>query len=299
MDKPSYVVVKSASEAKPNQLNMVFSANDPIDIQFGKESAEGGKEAMSALRVMVQEANENKLDAIVTGPLNKSTIDIKGFNGHTAFLAQVFGSTNYIMMMVSDELKMGLVTDHLPLKQVAENLSTEKIIAAIKIMNSALKTDFGIVKPKIAVLGLNPHAGDNGLLGDEEKVIIKPAVDAMYQEGIFCFGPYSADGFFGMHTFNQFDGVLAMYHDQGLIPFKYMSFADGVNYTAGLKTVRTSPDHGTAYDIAGKGIADPQSFINAIYTAITISKQRKETADLKENPLNFSELRRERFRLEL
>jgi 4-hydroxythreonine-4-phosphate dehydrogenase len=248
---------------------------------------------------MVQEANEGKLDGIVTAPLNKSTIDLKGFAGHTAFLATAFNSTEYLMLMVSDDIKVGLVTDHIPLNRVSEQLSSEKIKKALVTMNNSLKTDFGITKPMIAVLGLNPHAGDNDLLGEEENKIIKPAVEQVYNEGIFCFGPYSPDGFFGMRNFNNFDGVLAMYHDQGLIPFKYMSFADGVNYTAGLSIVRTSPDHGTAYDIAGKGIADQQSFINAVFTAVNIVNQRREIAELTSNPLKFSELRRERFRLEL
>lgn len=302
IQEPVYNLIKSAEEAKQGKLNLIITSSDEIEYKPGNADNQTGKEAFLALERMVQDAGSGKLDAIVTAPIDKSTIklpDGKEFTGHTGYIASKLDETNYMMFLVSDDLKVGLVTEHVPLAAIASVLTKEKIVAKINLMNNSLRDDFGIRKPRIAVLGLNPHAGDKGLLGKEEKDTIEPAIQTAYKDGIMVFGPYPADGFFGAGQYKQFDGVLALYHDQGLIPFKLMAFEDGVNYTSGLKIVRTSPDHGTAYDIAGKNIASPESFRKAIYTAISIFNQRNLNHELAKNPLPFSELKRERFRLEL
>lgn len=301
MDKPSYVQVKDISEIKGNQLNLIASSNEVFEVQFGKsENTEAaGKEAFAALSRMMKDVKEGKLHAIVTAPLDKSNIKIEGgFTGHTGYITRETGAEESLMILYNEELKVGLLTEHLALSEVPKSINKETIVSKLKIASAALKRDFGIVKPKIAVLGLNPHNGDGGVMGKEESQIIEPAIKQAVSEGVFCFGPYSADGFFGKKLFHQFDLVLAMYHDQGLIPFKSIAFEDGINYTAGLDIVRTSPDHGTAYDIAGKNIADPLSFVNAVFEAIDIYHKRTEEDHLKENPLGYTEFRRERFRLE-
>ena len=298
-EKPSYTLIKDISEARPNQLNLIASSNDPFEIQFGIASEAAGKEAFMAINRMMQDAKAGKLHGIVTAPVDKSTIKIEqGFTGHTGFITQSFGQQQSLMVLFNDDIRVGLVTEHLPISKVSSAISKDIIIAKLRIANECLKKDFGIVKPKIAVLGLNPHNGDNGTMGSEENDIIIPAVKEAYGQDIFCFGPYSADGFFGMKNYLQFDMVLAMYHDQGLIPFKSMAFEDGVNYTAGLPVVRTSPDHGTGYNIAGKACASPLSFTNAVFAAIDIYHQRNETGELKTNPLGMTDFKRERFRLE-
>ena len=234
---------------------------------------------------------------MVTAPINKDNMKQAGFNfpGHTEYLAQKFGNQGHLMFMISDSLKVAVVSGHEPLKSVSSNLSSDKILNKLRIMNKSLKQDFGIRKPRIAVLGLNPHAGENGVLGAEEKDIISPTIKKAFDDNIFAFGPYSADGFFGSALYTQFDAVLAMYHDQGLIPFKALAFDAGVNYTAGLPIVRTSPDHGTAYDIAGKNIASESSFRSAIYAACDILQKRREYAEITENPLpmGFSKMSRD------
>lgn len=298
-EQPSYVQVRDISEIKGNQLNLIASSNEAIEIQTGVVSETAGKEALMAIDRMLQDAAANKLHGIVTAPVDKSNIKTeKGFTGHTAYISNALGVSESLMILFNEDIRVGLLTEHLPINQVAQSVSKEKIIAKLKTATQSLKRDFGIVKPKIAVLGLNPHNGDNGTMGNEEKEIIIPAIEEAVAQGVFCFGPYSADGFFGMKSYTNFDLVLAMYHDQGLIPFKSIAFEDGVNYTAGLPVIRTSPDHGTAYDIAGKNIASPLSFINAVFSAIDIYHQRHQTDQLKANPLGFSDFRRERFRLE-
>lgn len=299
MEQPSYVLVKDISEIKGHQLNLIASSNEAFEVQMGQASEGAGKEALASIDRMLQDAKAGKLHGILTAPVDKSSIKHpEGFTGHTGYITKALGESNSLMILYNDDIRVGLLTEHLALAKVPQSITKDAIIAKLKIASDSLKKDFGIVKPKIAVLGLNPHNGDNGKMGAEEKDIIEPAVKDANEQGVFCFGPYSADGFFGMRNYHNFDMVLAMYHDQGLIPFKSMAFDDGVNYTAGLPVVRTSPDHGTAYDIAGKNCASPLSFTNALFEAIALYHQRVETSHLKENPLGYSDFRRERFRLE-
>lgn len=227
------------------------------------------------------------IDVLVTAPINKDNIQSDHFNfpGHTEYLAEKFNAKEYAMLMVSETMKMGVVTSHMPLSRVAESLSIEGILSKIRIIAKSLEQDFAISKPKIAVFGLNPHAGDNGLLGMEEKEIIIPAIAQAKKEGIIALGPYPADGFFGSEDYRKFDAILAMYHDQGLIPFKLASFERGVNYTAGLPVIRTSPSHGTAYSLAGEDKASPESFRQALYLAIDIFKSREIYKEISKNPL--------------
>lgn len=299
MEKPSYVLIKDITEIKGNQLNLIASSNEAFEVQFGQSTQAGGKEAFAAIERMMVDAKAGKLHAMVTAPLDKSNIETpKGFSGHTGYITEELGMDASLMMLYSEDIRVGLLTEHLALADVPKSISKESILTKLKIATESLKRDFGITKPKIAVLGLNPHNGDKGVMGKEELDIIEPAIKQANSEGIFCFGPYSADGFFGKKSYAKFDMVLAMYHDQGLIPFKSIAFDDGINYTAGLPVIRTSPDHGTGYDIAGKNIAYPLSFTNAVFEAIDIYHKRHETDHLNDNPLGYSEFRRERFRLE-
>ncbi|NEU69781.1 4-hydroxythreonine-4-phosphate dehydrogenase PdxA [Spirosoma agri] len=258
------------------------------DIQPGQVTADAGQAALACLQRAVDDLKEGKLDALVTAPINKYNIqsDEFKFPGHTEYLAQEFGVDDNLMFLVSERLRVGVVTGHVPLGRVRQNVTKERISQKLSLMMASLRQDFGIEKPKIAVLGLNPHAGEEGLLGNEEQDIIKPVIAEWRNKGQMVFGPYPADGFFGTRGYLKFDAVLAMYHDQGLIPFKAIAFEDGVNFTAGMPAVRTSPDHGTAYDIAGKNLADETSMLQAIYTAIDVARQRKEFADLEENSLS-------------
>ena len=292
--------IKSVDQANPKKSNLVVCWEEEVEIKIGEANQTGGKYAFKSLEMAVKDLKEGKLNALVTAPLNKNMVnnELLPFKGHTEYLAQQANTHDYIMFLISNDLKVGLVTGHVPLKEVSSKLSKELILKKIKLMNDSLKNDFGISKPKIAVLGLNPHAGDAGLLGNEEKDIIEPAVKSAQDEGMIVYGPYPADGFFGSKQFTKFDAVLAMYHDQGLIPFKYFAFEDGVNYTAGLPFIRTSPDHGTAYNIAGKNIADESSMRNALFAAIDLYFTRNNIAEWKENPLPFSNLRKERFRMD-
>jgi 4-hydroxythreonine-4-phosphate dehydrogenase len=292
--------IKSVDQANPKKSNLVVCWEEEIEIKIGEANQTGGKYAFKSLEMAVKDLKGGKLNALVTAPLNKNMVnnELLPFKGHTEYLAQQANVHDYIMFLVSNDLKVGLVTGHVPLKEVSSKLSKDLVLKKIKLMNDSLKNDFGITKPKIAVLGLNPHAGDAGLLGSEEKDIIEPAVKTAQEEGMIVYGPYPADGFFGSKQFNKFDAVLAMYHDQGLIPFKYFAFEDGVNYTAGLPFIRTSPDHGTAYNIAGKNIADESSMRNALFAAIDLYYTRNNIAEWKENPLPFSNLRKERFRMD-
>ncbi|GAB2566338.1 4-hydroxythreonine-4-phosphate dehydrogenase PdxA [Spirosoma areae] len=257
------------------------------DIQPGQVTPEAGQAALSCLQRAVDDLKDGKLDALVTAPINKYNIQSEEFTfpGHTEYLAQEFGVPDNLMFMVSETLRVGVVTGHVPLGRVRQNITRERIAQKLMLMMQSLKQDFGIEKPKIAVLGLNPHAGEEGLLGNEENDIIKPLIADWNNKGEMVFGPYPADGFFGTRAYKKFDAVLAMYHDQGLIPFKAIAFEEGVNFTAGMPAVRTSPDHGTAYDIAGKNLADETSMLQAIYTAIDVARHRKEFLELEAGAL--------------
>ena len=279
--------IREAREAHQNKVNLINCWPDAIRITPGQPSAEGGQYALLSLECMVNDAKEGKLDAMVTAPIDKHTIQSETFKfpGHTEYLAHAFGGVDTLMFLAGEDFKIGVVTGHIPLKDVAGKITKELILKKIKMMNKSLKIDFGVRKPKIAVLGLNPHAGDGGLLGNEEIELIAPAIELAKKEDLVVYGPYPADGFFGAHTYHSFDGILAMYHDQGLIPFKYANFEKGVNFTAGLPVVRTSPDHGTAYNIAGKNEANEQSFREAVYLACEIVKNRNLYAEVNKNPL--------------
>lgn len=269
-------VVSSAKDAHQKRVNIVNCLPENVYVEPGQANAESAKAAMTSLSKAVEELKAGYIDVLVTGPINKRAMSGEGFGfpGHTEYLENEFGVEEVAMLMVSDRLKVGVVTGHIPLKEVSSQITSEKILSKLRLMKSSLQRDFGVDAPKIAVLGLNPHCGDGGLLGDEEQQIILPALKAANEEGIMAFGPYSSDGFFGLGNYAKFDAVLAMYHDQGLIPFKAIAFEDGVNYTAGLPVVRTSPDHGTAYEMAGKDMADPRSMKSAIYAAIDIYNNR-------------------------
>lgn len=288
LDKESihFNYINKAEEAKSGKLNLIDACSDEINVEFGVPTKESGLAAYQSLEKAVQDLKAGVIDALVTAPINKDNIQSETFNfpGHTEYLASADGG-EALMFMVSDKVNIAVVTGHIPISSVAENLSIGKIVAKLKIINQTLKNDFSIQKPKIAVLGLNPHAGDNGLLGKEDLEIIKPAIEKANQMDVFCQGPYPADGFFGNSGYLQFDAVLAMYHDQGLIPFKTIAFGEGTNFTAGLSFIRTSPDHGTGYDIAGKGVADSSSMLTAIFKAIDIAKNRKMNIELSSNKM--------------
>jgi 4-hydroxythreonine-4-phosphate dehydrogenase len=272
--------VKNVQQASTKKLNLVNLSDEEIKIEVGVPSEVGGKMAERALTIACNDLKNNLIDAIVTAPVNKSTIQSQTFKfaGHTEFFSAQFNAHGTMMLMVAENLKVGFATNHFPINEASKILTTELILRKIMILNHSLTKDFLCTHPKIAVLALNPHAGDNGLLGKEEIEIIKPAISQAFEQNINAFGPFSADGFFASGQNKQFDAVLAMYHDQGMIPFKLLAFEGGVNFTAGLPIVRTSPAHGTGYDIAGKNIANPDSMRNAIYLAIDILNNRKTTS---------------------
>lgn len=281
--KVQFNIVSSAAEARWGKINLVECSD--VKPTPGIASKEGGKAAVEALEKAVADLKDGALGAIVTAPFDKEMAQSEefSFTGHTEFMASHFEGEP-MMIMCSDRLRVGLVTIHIPVAEVSKNISKEKIVESLTTLRQSLKEDFGIVEPRIAVLALNPHAGEGGMLGSEEQEIIKPAIVEAFESGILAFGPFPADGLFAAGGYTKYDAVLAMYHDQGLTPFKTLS-PDGVNFTAGLSVVRTSPDHGTAYDIAGKGVADPQSMRNAIYTAIDIVRNRREWERWNRNPL--------------
>lgn len=283
----NFMSVKDADEVKSKKINVVSTWEDEPEIEFGKSNELGGKYAYLSLEKATQDLAVNKIDVLVTAPISKEGIMKAGFQfiGHTEYLADKAGVDEALMIMVSDNLRVALVTTHMPLKEVSETLTREKVQNKIKQLDQVLKVDFGIQRPKIAVLGFNPHAGENGKMGDEEAKVILPAVNNVKADGILAFGPYPSDGFFGSAARSKFDGILAMYHDQGLTPFKALAFDSGVNYTAGLPIVRTSPDHGTAFDIAGQDKASADSFRAAIYTAMDIYRNRKQHREINANPL--------------
>ena len=290
---PDYVFtnVKDAQSATARKFNILNIINEEVKIDIGKSTPVAGELALKALDIAVDDIKKGEIDALVTAPINKKNIQSEAFKfpGHTEYLTKKFGSEDSLMMMVCDRIRIGIVTSHLPLRDVPKTITKELLLKKINILNNSLKRDFGIRMPKIAVLALNPHAGDNGVNGSEDQDVVIPAINEAMQNGILCFGSYPADGFFGSSEFNNFDGVLALYHDQGLIPFKLMSFTEGVNFTAGLPYVRTSPAHGTGYEIAGKDVASSQSFRNAVYLACDILNNRAEYDQLMKNPLGFTQ----------
>lgn len=298
LQEPMYHLVSSASEAKPGKLNLVVSSDAVFELTIGKSSDASGLEALKSLDKAISDVNH--LQALVTAPIDKSTVapHSANFTGHTGYLADAFGKTNYAMILASEDLRVALVTEHIAITELGKHLSQDKIEQKIEVVYESLRNDFNVLKPRIAVLGLNPHAGDNGLLGKEEETLIVPAIQTHFKRGKLVYGPYSADSFFGGGNYKNFDAVIAMYHDQGLIPFKTLAFMDGVNVTAGLPVVRTSPDHGTAYDIAGTGAADTSSFRAAVYDAIHLVRNRNQFAEDFANPLEYADLRRERFRID-
>lgn len=283
----AFNVINEPGAANPKKPNLINCWEEDVKIDLGTSNEIGGKYALLSLQKATDDLVKGEIDALVTAPINKHNIQSDTFNfpGHTEYLQQQSNSNDVLMFMISEDIRVGVVTGHIPVKEIAQHISKEAIVKKLVLMNESLKKDFWIEKPKIAVLGLNPHAGDNGLLGKEEESMITPAIQEAFDKGVICFGPYPADGFFGNNSYHQFDAVLAMYHDQGLIPFKTIAFGKGVNFSAGLKIIRTSPDHGTGYDIAGKNLADPSSFMEAVFAAIRIVKNRKEQEELLKNQL--------------
>lgn len=284
-----FTIVDSAEHAQTGKVNLVECGDKNLNITPGKPSKAGGEAAAAALRRAIDDLKADKIDALVTAPIDKEMIQSADFQytGHTEFLAKELDGEP-MMIMTSELMRVGLVTIHVPVAEVASKLTKELIVERIKQINASLCEDFGVVRPKVAVLALNPHAGDGGLLGKEEQEIIKPAIVEAYEEGILAFGPFASDGFFASGQFKKYDAVLAMYHDQGLAPFKTLT-PDGVNFTASLAKVRTSPDHGVAYDIAGQGVADEQAMRNAIYEACDIVRRREAWQEWNNNPLEHFE----------
>jgi len=292
----SFNIIHRADQITYKRPNLINLHDKEVKIDLGESTPVAGELALLSLNTAIEDLKKGLIDVLVTAPVNKSNIQSvssEPFTGHTDYLAGKLGATDPLMLMVSNQLRVGLVTGHLPLGEVTQKLSTELILKKLGIMEASLKKDFAIRKPRIAVLGLNPHAGDKGLLGTQEQDIIQPAIQKATNDGMLVFGPYPADGFFASRLYSGFDGVLAMYHDQGLIPFKTIAFENGVNFTAGLPYVRTSPDHGTAYDLAGKDQATPDSMRAAMYLACDIYNNRLLWEEINKNPLAFSKMEKE------
>ena len=280
-------IIQDPKQAKDGRLNLITCYGDDTPVQLGVSTPEAGQASLKSLQRACQDLKNGLVHAVVTAPINKDNIQSDAFrySGHTEYLTQQFSEgKDSLMMMISDRMRVALVCNHTPIAKVAETITEERILSKLAVLNETLKKDFSCRKPRIAVLALNPHAGDNGLIGEEETNIIRPAITAAQEQGIWAYGPYSADGFFGAGQYNHFDAVLAMYHDQGLAPFKALDMS-GVNFTAGLPVVRTSPDHGTAYNLAGKNEADPQSMLHAIYSAIDILRERNSNEQLEAGKL--------------
>tara|TARA_B110000046_G_scaffold174477_1_gene198247 strand:+ start:14245 stop:15273 length:1029 start_codon:yes stop_codon:yes gene_type:complete len=278
--------INAISQVNQSKINVLNIWKEEVAIELGETTKISGEYAAKSLASAVEHLNENKIDVLLTAPINKENIQSDTFNfpGHTEYLeANLEGKS--LMILMTDELRIGLITGHIPISKVAESITPELIKSKIETMHESLMKDFGINKPKIAVLSLNPHCGDKGVIGKEDDEIIRPTILEVKETGRLVFGPYAADGFFGSETYKQFDGVLATYHDQGLAPFKALSFGKGVNFTAGLSHIRTSPDHGTGYEIAGKNTANSSSFTEALFTAIQVFKTRKEYLELTKSPL--------------
>ena len=282
----TFTGIRDAAEAQERKFNVINLTQDEIKIDLGKSTEVAGRLSRESLNRACNDLKAGKVDVLVTAPINKRNIQADDFDfpGHTEYLSHQFGSSS-LMFMICDRIRIGIVTNHLALKDVPNALTHDLLLEKITLMNQSLKRDFGITIPKIAILALDPHAGDNGVIGDFDLKVIRPVIDEAQANGILAYGPFPSDGFFGSSEFNKFDGVLALYHDQGLIPFKLMSFTEGVNYTAGLPYVRTSPAHGTGYDIAGKDKASEQSFRSAVYLACNILRHRQEYDELNADPL--------------
>lgn len=300
----NFSIVGSAAEASPNRLSLVNCGCDEAKVELARTSADAGKAAVDALEKALQDYREGLIDVLVTAPINKHAIQSETFRfpGHTEYIEERAGEGHKaLMILLKEGLRVALVTAHIPVKDIASSLTKELVKEKLAIFSRSLKQDFNIRSPRIAVLALNPHAGDGGLLGTEEQEIILPAMKEMAAEGVQCFGPYPADGFMGSGRYARFDGILAMYHDQGLAPFKALAMDEGVNFTAGLPIVRTSPAHGTAYDIAGKGVASPESFRHAVYLAIDVYRNRLMEKSLRANPLRrlYNEKRDDSDKLKL
>jgi len=280
-------IVSAIEKLKPNALNILNCWEEEVQINIGKADKTTAFYALKALDAAAYDLSQNKIDAIVTAPVNKSLLgdSQKPFNGQTEFFGEKFSSPDTLMFMVSENLKVGLVTNHTAIKDVASKVNKETVLKKIKLMAHSLSRDFSINKPKLVVLGLNPHAGENGTIGQEDEEHILPAIEIAKAEGILVFGPFSADGFFGSGSYKYYDGILAMYHDQGLIPFKTLAFGQGVNFTAGMPVVRTSPDHGVGYNIAGQNTASPDSFREAVFLAIDILHNRVSYDEMHQNPI--------------
>lgn len=281
-------VIRNSADIKDGVNNLVEVANEEVKVELGVSSEIAGRAAFDALERAVTDLKQGYIDVLVTAPINKKSIQSEQFTfpGHTEYLeASIGDGDKALMILFSDKIRVALVTTHVPVSRIGEYITKEAVLDKLFAFNRSLKSDFGIVRPRIAVLSLNPHAGDGGLLGKEEQEVIAPAIAEAVEKKVVAFGPYAADGFFGNEMYKHFDGVLAMYHDQGLAPFKALAVEDGVNYTAGLPIVRTSPDHGTAYDIAGKCVADENSFRQAVYMAIDIFRNRNDYDEAYENPL--------------
>ncbi len=292
IDNFSFNTIKTLEEANPKRANIINCTSDSVRVELGKSTSMAGEASYKALETAVNDLENNKIDAVVTGPINKYNIqsDKFSFAGHTEYFESRFNSEGALMLMVNELFMVGVVTGHVPLAKVPELVTKDSILKKINILNNSLIADFLIRKPRIAVLGLNPHAGDNGVIGDEEKKEIIPAIKTARDDNINVFGPFPADGFFGSETFRKFDAAIAMYHDQGLIPFKAMMYEGGVNFTAGLPVIRTAPAHGTAYELAGKDEAHPHSFRKAIYLACDIYHNRQSYKEMTSNPLKSNDL---------
>jgi len=287
IDNFSFNTINSIEEASEKRANIINCVDEEIRVELGRSTPSAGESAFLALEAAFKDLRDGKIDAVVTGPINKYNIQSKNFpfSGHTEYLQAFFDVDEALMLMVSNLLKVGVVAGHIPVSQLSAYITKERILAKLRVLNQSLKEDFGIRKPRIAVLSLNPHAGDNGVIGNEEIDTIIPALDQAKSENILALGPYPSDGFFGSGSFTKFDAILAMYHDQGLIPFKTLVPDEGVNFTAGLPIIRTSPAHGTAYEIVGKDEAHFGSFLNALYLACDIHKNRKIYQSINKNPL--------------
>lgn len=283
----NYQHIKEFSRITPKQVNIFNCWEEEVVITPGQLNDVGGKYAILSLQTAVAALKQKQIDGLVTAPIHKKNIQSAEFNftGHTPYLKHIFEANDVVMMLCAGNFRVALVTEHIPVGEVAKHITKEKILSKLKIVHQSLQQDFGIDRPKIAVLGLNPHAGDEGLIGSEEETIIKPAIKEAKNNNMLVVGPFSADAFFARRSFDKFDAVLAMYHDQGLIPFKALASGDGVNYTAGLSAVRTSPDHGVAFDIAGKDKADTSSFLVALFECIEIINRRSQYEENRKNPL--------------
>lgn len=297
IDLPSFNPIKTKEEIQEDVINVRWIGELESDPTPGTPSVQTGALAMKAIEQVKEDIVGGWIKNVVTGPIDKKTIQEAGFNfpGHTEYFANAFESEDYMMLLCSDELIIGTITGHVPVAEIVGQLNQDVIQRKIEILNETLKSDFLIEKPKIAVLGLNPHAGDQGAIGQEEKNIIKPAIEACQENGMVVFGPFSSDGFFGSKGYKNYDAVLAMYHDQALIPFKQIAFDEGVNYTAGLPIIRTSPDHGTAYDIAGKGFGSNASLVNAIFMVNQLYRNRITYYNSHKDPLGYTKFKKERF----